>query len=207
MRRLLMFGFLLTTLLALVCAILVLSARITVSKNVKYALLNDCTLPCFAGAIVGKSDLNDAFQKLSARLDPESGFVLDNPPFARGDENSFFWRRHNMTFGTEEGISAGFVSKILTDITVRFDLEDASTPKLGDLLAYYGLPSCVEIAMNGNYVLLYLHHDYVLTVAQTDLNLNGLVAYITIDGGTDIFDCQRYSAFKWQGFASNRYSP
>ena len=204
MQKLLALSLILTTLLALISAVVILPARQTLPSSMKDTLFDVCTLPCFAGTKVDETSLDDAAQKFSSRLRTVKNFLHPSQT-AAVENNSDLWTRFDTTSNTQE-ITIWGNNKVLMGITIRNDIKTSTTPTLGDLVWYYGSPSCIGHNDNNLYYLEYLNHEYTMTLIVTDLKLNEFVEHITITGGNNNPDCQNFSGVAWHGFDAKRYS-
>src|SRR5258708_4075112 len=105
MRRLLALSFLLTTLLALVSTGLILLTRNNpASAALQIFPFTECPLPCFLGAVPGKTTLMEAYKETSKRLGPH-GYILDE------QYSPFIWKK------------SGVLTNISPTIGIDFDTQ------------------------------------------------------------------------------------
>ncbi len=204
MRRLLAFSFLLTTLLALVSAGFILLTRNNPdSAELHIFPFTECRLPCFLGAVPGKTTLLDAFEETSKRLGPR-GYILDE------QYSPFIWKKPAVLKSITPTIGIDFNNKVFEGFSVGFDPDDRTTPTLANVISVLDAPSCYLYAGRGfdvttrrvteAYNIYILRKDYRLTIVS-DLKFDHAIYAIFLESAPNRLDCPNASS-RWRGLKS-----
>ena len=188
-------------LLCITIAIVLLVARLNSIGRYQRLPFSNCTVPCFAGATIGETSVNDAIPLMSQDL-ALSGYLSEKPL----NDTFFSWVKKSKSKDmNDEVVNAKFEKGVL----VQIGLKTVSLFQLGDLMVTLGSPSCVLTDdKQAFFDLYYLNEKYIITVGVSKLELDQGVQFIDLSLNTSANrDCANISASNWQGLSLGKYHP
>src|SRR5581483_8160920 len=126
MRKIIVFSSVLMILFGVLSATLVGFAR-HLPQNARLFPLSDCPLPCFGGAVLGKTSTDETVQRISRTVEQRGYIALSsNDPYYR-------WIKTDDTTGKQTGaFIVGFQDDAFASLDQVF-LDNDETPTLAEL--------------------------------------------------------------------------
>ena len=206
MRTVLFLTLLLAVFFATMITAVLLDSRRLVAAPIGDLPFSDCRLPCFAGAIIGQTRVEDAISQMGKRFEPR-GYQFERRIWSE-TTIGVNWRKTNVS-----NISVTFTREVLNAVGVSIDPDDKSMPRLGELVAALGQPSCISTNRKAFFNVYYFDKRYILTIAVTALKMDQRIQWITVETiSKPIYlqvvanpNCASVFAQDWHGFTDARY--
>ncbi len=152
MSRLLILSLLLIPVFALAMGVVMLMGQMQpLPSGVQWLHLTDCSLPCWNGITPRVSSLGDA----------EDRIALAFPQFHQLSANSLPFQTWMLDDGvTQANINMAVDDGVVATLGIGTGIPSRQMPRLGDVLALFGAPTCVSFMDGaGAYVLSYENPD------------------------------------------------
>ena len=196
MGRLITVSLLLITIFALVIgALLTITQAQTFPARVERLHLSECALPCWNGITPGASTPDEATDRINTSLPELSGRS------ANADSQFLTWTETDDLNRIVSVVDVTFENGRVATIGIGTDHVSNEMPRLSEVLAVYGAPTCIEIddVTDHSYWFYENADHHFMLQFSTLLSLASPVNnFVFGDSGSET--CQSILALPWQDF-------
>jgi hypothetical protein len=196
MRRLLTISLLLIPIFALMMVVaLVIGRAQPPSERIERLHLTDCDPPCWNGITPKVSSRGELEQRLAITFPEYQAMGATSLPF-----QSWVMEKSTIDVAVDDGV--------VHSVAIATQLPKKSMPRLGEVLAIFGAPTCIVVDKGGTSATLYYEneaHEVVLIVSIYQRSLMSLANNFAIGIFHNLI-CERHMGMTWQAFRRSQRS-